>query len=56
MAWMTLIKWMKKRDMPKGPYESSRYFLPYNSWIRCPFAEPEEDEKKWLTKKPVYPM
>jgi hypothetical protein len=45
MAWLTLVKMMKKRETLKGPYESARRYLPYNSWIRCPFVKPEPDEK-----------
>jgi hypothetical protein len=42
---------MKKRDTVKGPYESARRFLPYNSFIRCPFVKPEPDEKERPAKK-----
>jgi hypothetical protein len=51
IAWITLVKSMKKRDMMKGAYESARYFLPYNSFIRCPFVKPEKDEKLEPPKK-----
>jgi hypothetical protein len=53
MAWLTLVKSMKKRDMLKGAYESARYHLPYNSYIRCPFVKPEEDEKLKSPKERV---
>jgi hypothetical protein len=45
MAWLVLIKFMQKHKTLKGPYETARRYLPYNSAIRCPFAKPEKDEK-----------
>jgi hypothetical protein len=45
MAWFVLIKKMQKRETLKGAYESARRYLPYNSFIRCPFVKPEPDEK-----------
>jgi hypothetical protein len=45
MAWIVLVKTMQKRQTLKGAYESARRYLPYNSYIRCPFVEPDEHEK-----------
>jgi hypothetical protein len=46
MAWITLVKLMKKIDTVKDPYEAARRYLPYNSDIRCPFVVPDPNEKK----------
>jgi hypothetical protein len=52
-AWFSLVKSMKKRETVKGAYESARYYLPYNSFIRCPFVKPEKDEKWEPPKKRI---
>jgi hypothetical protein len=49
MAWLILVKAMKKCENVEDPYEAARRYLPYNSLIRCPFVEPKKDEKS----KPV---
>jgi hypothetical protein len=44
MAWLSLIKNMKKRDTVKDAYEAVRKYLPPNSSINCPFDGPDEKE------------
>jgi hypothetical protein len=51
LAWFVLVGYMKRIQHPKGAFEAARRFLPYNSKIRCPFAEPEPDEKKGPREK-----
>jgi hypothetical protein len=51
LAWFVLVGYMKRINHPKGAFEAARRFLPYNSAIRCPFAQPEPDEKKGPREK-----
>jgi hypothetical protein len=44
---------MKRIAKLKDPYEAARRYLPYNSDIRCPFVEPEKDEKTGPPEKYV---
>jgi hypothetical protein len=37
MAWLSLIKAMKKRKTVEDPYEAAKKYLPPNSSINCPF-------------------
>jgi hypothetical protein len=53
MAWMALIKVMKKRKTLKDPYEAARRYLPYNSQIRCPFVKPDPNEKAMPKQKHI---
>jgi hypothetical protein len=41
MAWLRLIKAMKKRDGIKDPYEAAKRFLPPSSDINCQFDAAE---------------
>jgi hypothetical protein len=51
IAWLVLVKFMKKHKTLKDPYEAARRYLPYNSAIRCPFVKPEKDEKSGPPEK-----
>jgi hypothetical protein len=53
MAWMVLVKYMKRIDHPKVAYEAARKYLPYNADIRCPFVKPEPDEKTGSSEKRI---
>jgi hypothetical protein len=37
---------MKKCEGVADPYEAARRYLPYSSDIRCPFVQPDPNEKK----------
>jgi hypothetical protein len=37
IAWLSLVKAMKKRDTIEDPYEAARKYLPPNSDINCVF-------------------
>jgi hypothetical protein len=41
MAWINLVKAMKKRKTIKDPYKAARKYLPSNSDINCPFDKLE---------------
>lgn len=45
MAWLTLIKAAKEREGAQDPYEAVQRYLPYNSDIRCAFAQFDSNEK-----------
>jgi hypothetical protein len=44
MAWLSLVKVMKKRETVKDPYEVARKYLPSSSSINCPFDRPDSDK------------
>jgi hypothetical protein len=51
MAWLSLIKAMKKYDTIKDPYKAARKYLPSSSTINCPFDGSDKDEPKKKRKK-----
>jgi hypothetical protein len=44
VAWLSLVKEMKKLKTVKDPYEVARKYLPCNSAINCPFERSDKDD------------
>jgi hypothetical protein len=53
MAWLSLVKAMKKRETVDDPYEAARKYLPPNSSIQCPFDDADKDEPENKRRKLV---
>jgi hypothetical protein len=53
MAWLRLVKSMKKRKTVWDAYEAAQKYLPSNSSINCPFnrSDKDEPEKKRIKLK-----